>query len=139
LVRTKPLLGALNINRAKRSTRWPSVLGEIVLSEAKVKADSDGDRHWTAIQYQYSVNGVHYTASRISFGDLDGRSLRRAAVSETVKKYPPGKRVPVWYDPNDPSQAALAVGPDSRGVYTQFYVGLMFVVLCVSLSLWHLK
>jgi hypothetical protein len=132
------VFGMLNINRAKRSERWPNASGEIVRSEIRIKIDEDeGEQHRPDIQYQYSVSGVIYKASRISFGELDHRNLKRDTAAETVKKYSVGQRVLVWYDPLDPNQATLVVGANARGSYTQLILGLIFIGVGAAKIVWH--
>lgn len=133
------VLGILNINRAKRSKHWPNATGEIVRSEVRIKIDEDSEQHRPDIQYQYCVSGVMYKASRISFGDLDFRNLKRDAATETVKKHSVGQRVLVWYDPLDPNQAALVIGTGVRGSYTQFSVGLTFIFVGTAMIVWWFK
>lgn len=131
------IFGMLNINQAKRSERWPNASGEIVRSELGIKIDEDGEQHRPDIQYQYSVSGAMYKASRISFGELDHRNLKRDTAAETVKKYSVGQRVLVWYDPLDPNQATLVVGADARGSYTQLILGLIFIGVGAAKIVWH--
>jgi Protein of unknown function (DUF3592) len=131
------ILGMLNINRAKRSKRWPNTEGEIMRSEVKIKIDEDNEQHHPDIQYQYSVSGVMYKASRISFGKLDHRNLKRDTAAETVKEYSVGQRILVWYDPLDPNQATLVVGADVRGSYTQLILGLIFIGVGAAKIVWH--
>jgi hypothetical protein len=130
------ILGMLNINRAKRSERWPNAEGEIIRSEVKIKIDEDSEQHHPDIQYQYSVSGVKYQASRISFGDLDFRNLKRDTAAKTVKNYALGQRVLVWYDPLDPNQATLVIGTGVRGSYTRFSVGLIFIGVGTAMIVW---
>jgi hypothetical protein len=131
------IFGMLNINRAKRSERWPNASGEIVRSEIRIKIDEDGEQHRPDIQYQYSVSGVMYKASRISFGELDHRNLKRDTAAETAKKYSIGQRVLVWYAPLDSNQATLVVGADVRGSYMQLILGLIFIGVGAAKIVWH--
>jgi Protein of unknown function (DUF3592) len=130
------IFGMLNINRAKRSERWPNAAGEVVKSDVKIKITEDGEQYCPDIQYQYSFSDVMYKASRISFGNLDFRNLKRDAAAETVKKYSVGQRVLVWYDPLDPNQATLVIGTGVRGSYTRFSVGLIFIGVGTAMIVW---
>src|SRR3954447_10257266 len=94
--------------RARGLANWPSVQGRILTSGATTPADSAspapggrrsrGPRY--AISYEYTVNERRYTANNVTLtSPLQGRVNLRHGVTQ---RYPPGARVPVYYDPADP-------------------------------------
>ena len=100
-----------NLQMARASKSWPSVQGTVASSDAVQvleSTDKDGKHHYSypaVVRYNYSVEGQDHTGSRISFGDHS--STRKRHVQEIVKKYPAGKQVKVYYDPDFPVQAVL--------------------------------
>ncbi len=100
-----------NLQMARASKSWPSVQGRVASSDVVQvleSTDKDGKCHYSypaVVTYNYSVEGQNHTGSRISFG---GHSYtRKDHVQEVVKKYPAGKQVRVYYDPDFPVQAVL--------------------------------
>ncbi len=91
---------------------WRKAPG-LVLSSAVTGYDSD----FVAIEYEYSVNGRRHVGRRMN------PSSTTTDASAAVVRYPAGRRVTVYFDPNDPSQCALE--PNHVG-------GVVFVCLIGS-------
>ncbi len=69
-----------------------------------------GDDHifWSpVITYEYEVNGVFYTGKRISLTGHGVRNSAGGATRQALYRLGVGERVQVWYNPEDPRQAAL--------------------------------
>lgn len=74
------------------------------------------------MKYTYEVDGRAYEGSDYGFGD------ETVATVDFDAKYPVGTAVTVFYDPEDPSQAALFVGASLSP--TPFYaLGIGLIVL----------
>lgn len=107
---------------------WPSTEGVVVTNVAgthMVRDSKTGYWHERAhrnFEYTYAVDGRTYTGTEYGyheggFVDMDAR-------------YPVGTKMPVFYDPADPSQAALVVGFSISP--TPFYaMGVVMLVLCL--------
>lgn len=95
--------------QAYTSPSWPTVQGQVIHSEVALHRDSDGDRMYSPdIAYNYTVNSQQYDSSQV--GMLDGSTSIRGTVQDTVKRYPSGTTVTVYYDPEDPANAVLEPG-----------------------------
>jgi hypothetical protein len=81
------------------------------------------------LAYEYEVGEERYKGTRYRFGWPTGWS--KGDVKSIVAKYPAGKRVPVHYDPYDPSVSTLRPGLAWFG----FIVTLVFVAGAV-IALW---
>jgi hypothetical protein len=98
-----------NVARAKASADWPSVRGIIRQAEVRRETDRKGLRYFGAqIVYDYEINGLVYTSSKVSFGDYS--SGNPAHADEIVAQYPVGAQVRVYYDPAAPRVAVLETG-----------------------------
>ena len=86
--------------------RFESTMGVVVSSRVKSHSDSDGTTYSADIRYRYTVAGQEYTSSGYSFGEMSssGGGYSRSLVD----RHPPGKRVTVYYDPENPANAVLA-------------------------------
>lgn len=98
----------------RAASEWPSVSGKVVISKSesrKVKViDSereDGhrfeERNFANVTYEYSVAGQTYRNNRVSIGEDRGNFQ----VAETIARYPVGKIVNVFYNPNKRAEAVL--------------------------------
>lgn len=99
---------------------WSSTPGVVVtnfVTTYQVRDTKNGgwlDRTSRVFAYTYEVDGRAYEGSDYGFGDDTVHTVDFDA------KYPIGTAVTVFYDPDDPSQAALFVGATISP--TPFYV-----------------
>ncbi|MCP1291917.1 MULTISPECIES: DUF3592 domain-containing protein [Chromobacterium] len=100
--------------KAQQAAGWPSVAGKIVSSEVDWRhargGDSSDRREYRAIvRYEYRVaDGVH-RAERLRFPN-PGYGSSDEQAREIVQRYPAGKTVPVFYNPQNPEEACLEPG-----------------------------
>lgn len=108
---------------------WRRVQGTLhVLSTEYVR--SPGRAGWTTIavtQYEYEVNGTPYSGDRFAY---PATSLAASRVEKYIKEYGNSGSVPVYYDPDDPSRAALWNRPLAHHV-VHWLVGPVGVILCI--------
>jgi hypothetical protein len=60
------------------------------------------------IAYQYMVGERNYTGTNISFNDHG--NIDSSLAESTVKRYPTGNTVKVYYNPGNPGEAVLDTG-----------------------------
>jgi Protein of unknown function (DUF3592) len=85
--------------RAKQAMKWPQVTGQII--ESTVVGDSNFDGETKArILYSYVVNGISLQSKSVGAGMM-------SSPTGIVKRYPVGKQVQVYYDPENPKSALL--------------------------------
>jgi len=133
-------IGVREIVGARSSRNWPSVDGTVIRSKVRVSesrgTDSSGKSTTTYdyeadIGYRYAVgDGAALQGDRLSFGGLTNRAI----AERTVKKYPVGATVKVYYDPGKPEQSVLEPGY-SGGMLFMPIMGTV-VVGCGLLSAW---
>lgn len=87
----------------RRAARWPSVQG-VVIRAARPDAPLEDDGS-VDIAYRYRVAGVTYEGGRVAY------CTRWHGSHKTIERYPVGRRVTVFYDPENPGRALL----DRRG------------------------
>lgn len=134
--------GALRMRvKTAQAHTWPTVPGTILSSE--LEADTgyhDGKRIQTygaAIRYAYGVGGKTYESEQIQLGGSSETS-RPGEFERIVARYPEGKRVTVYYDPDDPATATLEPGA-LGGIFNMAMVagGAVLVgAILIGLSLW---
>ena len=90
---------------AKR--RFAPADGVVIASKVKRhEGDSDsGPTYEPLVKYRYTVDGREYASMRYGYGVMSGSDSKYAR--EVVKNHPKGKRITVYYDPDDPGEAVL--------------------------------
>jgi len=114
-----------------QAARWPSVPGRVVLSTAEGRSVSAGGadtddteiRNFAKIVYEYVIAGQTFRCDRVSIGEDMGNS----EVAQTIARYPVGKPVTVYYNPNKRSQAVL-----ERNAPAGLWKGIIIIVLVLA-------
>ncbi|TPQ39336.1 DUF3592 domain-containing protein [Bradyrhizobium guangdongense] len=98
----------------REASRWPKTMGKVVTSVAEARevrvSDSDREegyrmesRNFANVTYEYTVFGRKQRCNRISIGE----DLGNVEVAQTLRKYPVGSVVTVYYHPRHPERAVL--------------------------------
>ncbi|MGB4270391.1 MAG: DUF3592 domain-containing protein [Spirochaetota bacterium] len=125
------LAGIKMINEAKESLSWPHTEGVIVTSHMdKRYVKGQGYQHFANITYEFEVGGEKYRGSQISFKNLD------IPDEELLRLYPLGKKVKVYYDPDDPSYSLLEPGISIQ-TYTALFIGIVLLVVAISTAIFY--
>jgi hypothetical protein len=119
-----PILGAITILvgvgilivriyfsiRSAKSERWEQTTGVILSSTIENSMNPTKDRFEdyskASIIYKYIVNGIEYLGDRVYFGSNSFSSDHSIAQS-IIKKYPTGKIITVFYDPDKHKDAVI--------------------------------
>jgi hypothetical protein len=120
--------GGYEIKRAYESRGWPNTQGTITSSYIKKENRKDSNNrykttYYPKVNYQYQVEGKYYSCNRIAFGGVSGG--KRSKAKRVVDRYPSGKKVTVYYNPQDPGIGVLNAG-FSWGALLAFLSGLIF-------------
>ena len=86
---------------------WPSTMGTVLMSSVQSRRSGNSTSIYPVVVYQYSVNGQTYQSQTVKAGEqfFNVRVLGQA--EETVRRYPIGAQVMVYYNPANPQQSAL--------------------------------
>ncbi len=95
------------------SKGWPTVPGVVLNSDIEydppdASSSSSKGTYTVKIEYRYIVNEEMYIGKRPQFGMVSSQNQSRAA--ELVGRYPKGKTVQVYYDPDKASRSVLEPG-----------------------------
>ncbi len=108
------------IATARRTRRWPQVEGVIERSEPS----SAKDDLLPYILFSYSVAGQHY---RCPLEFPSGTTPTPEFSASYVKRYPPGAKVTVFYNPDKREQATLEPGM-RQGDWMIFALGVITII-----------
>jgi hypothetical protein len=114
-----------NRRQVNATRHWRMTTGQVLFSTASVGATSSGRAVvYPHVVYTYEVNGRLYQSERLyPAGGVGG-----SPAMTTVARYPAGKQVTVYYNPDDPTEAVL-----ERRAPANFW--LLFSILLIVLSL----
>lgn len=89
--------------------RFVATEGVVLASKVKTHAgDSDsGPTYEPLIKYRYTVAGQEHTSTQYSFGTWSTSDSQDAG--RIVRRHPKGRKITVYYDPDDPAEAILAL------------------------------
>lgn len=96
--------------KAEASKNWPSTTGTIEASTitSNTSTDSDGFSSTTyapVVVYSYNVMGSSFHTRRVGFGmEMSGP---QSGAYSIMSRYPMGKIVTVYYNPENPGEAVL--------------------------------
>ncbi len=95
----------------RRAKGWAQTTGRILSAKVEVRrhqfaGEPETVKNVPAVQYEFHVGARKVIGSRIGIGD-DAAANPEA----TLKRYPAGANVTVYYDPRDPTQCVLDALP----------------------------
>lgn len=125
--------GVRQFMQAKASAAWPTVTGVITVAELGKQMGNERDESTTYsadISYDYLVNDRSYVNGAVSFDGV--KSSDPATARRILKRYPVGKQVAVYYNPNDPQDAVLEPGLHGGSWFLPLF-GALFVAVGVGL------
>lgn len=98
-------------SKLQASENWSTATGTVTKSSVREIRSNDKDGHlessfYPEVNYSYQVIGQVYEGNRIAFGAESGHKRKDGALS-VLEKYPEGKNVTVYYDPNKPEDSVL--------------------------------
>lgn len=116
----------------RKSKRWPSALGEIIQSKLVRESNEDGNDYYPKIVYRYFARGGSYEGDTVQIG-AGGDTGARSQAKKTVKRYPVGSQVLVYFDPEKPDRACLERRGD--GGWVLYVLGIVYPVIILGVFL----
>jgi len=147
LVVSAPMLGILagvlwNRHQSQKIRLWCRTHGDVEESDVRIETSEDDrypDRYFTQVRYAYIVRDTVMRNDEIWLNsEHEMRSLEEAR--ELSARYPVGRNVVVFYNPDNPAQAVLDPGFDiqaycpsmGKALYFALLPALLFVFLIVA-------
>jgi len=127
--------GLRNRQRARASTEWLSVQGNLLSFEVTKSTIKHQTHYYPHLEYEYTVGGTRYTSRRISFGYLayDSEDEAKSDIERRVH----GNPVRVYHNPKNPKDAVL-ICDDAGGSVVLIVVGVMLIVFPLLFALYFL-
>jgi hypothetical protein len=99
------LYGLYKKRQLRASQAWQQVTGTIAKADILRDTGPESNGYSVSVLYDYVVNGVRHTGSRIAFRQRLYVRKKRAAAE--LERYLVNSAVPVYYDPENPGHAVL--------------------------------
>jgi hypothetical protein len=92
----------------RQSTQtWQSTTGTVLMSSVQSSYSSGSHSTYPVVVYQYEVSGQRYQSQRIKAGEQFLNVRVSGQAEATVRKYPIGATVTVYYNPSNPTESVL--------------------------------
>lgn len=108
---------AAEFHMERQSRAWPKVPGVLHIEVGEYRKN---------LHYQYRVDGVDYSSSRVVFGEIGNRA--RSREWEAVGTRADGSAVEVFYMPGNPAESTLVVGL-CASAYSSLLLGVAFLLV----------
>jgi hypothetical protein len=118
--------------RQSATADWPTTTGHVLRSEIAGHDDGDGTTYSAEIEYEYEVDGREYQSDRIRLGGFTSTS-DRDHIERIIARAPAGGTVPVYYNPDDPSEAVLTSGVAGEDYFIVLFLTPFNVIM---LGIW---
>jgi hypothetical protein len=122
-------------------SQWEQTDGVILEAELQQRLLTHSEqgsrvRYHVALSYAYEVNGRHFTGRRIAYGAPANYSGSKAA--QYTKRYPPGQKVTVFYNPKAPDIAVLERNLEPH-LMVYAFSGLLWlgIPILIALARWR--
>jgi hypothetical protein len=119
------LWGGSGVIQGYRSERWPAAEGLIEASSGSNPLKPAVDTFHLIYRYEVGATALHGTVVKLGDNGLSGTARARI--------YPVGRRLPVYYNPEDPSIAVLERGVGFEPTLTLAGAAALFA-LAVSMA-----
>lgn len=101
------------LHDAWRMQAWVSVPAQVVSAELVTRQGDDSDTWQAVAHYRYRVAGTEYDGHRVAINDGGADNLgdfQRERARELVSAWQSGSPIPVWVNPEDPSESVYHRG-----------------------------
>ena len=130
------IIGWRGKKQSNAASAWPSVPGRVTAASLHTSTNYDQDNspstsYQPVVEYDYTVMGAAYHASRVAFG---ANSFGKGQAEAILAKYPLDAPVTVYYNPEKPGEAVLE--QSAKGTTLFLIVGGIFALigLCAGLG-----
>lgn len=130
-------IGVSRFIKSKAHKNWPATGGEVISTEIQ-EEEHRGDLNYTSyyvkINYEYIINYKKYISNSIGLNTDSYFASTWSNAYEICNDFPQGKKIRVYYDPNNPHTSILTKGVNNR--YYIFYLG--FGLIFLGFGVWRL-
>ena len=117
----------------EKTTKWPTVKGTVL--EMKMETEKKGGKTWyrNKVKYEYTVEGKPYVGTHMGTSG-DSFTRDQAKVQKNLKSYPKGKKVDVFYNPDDASDARLSTSEAFLFYALATFTGIGTLIVMIGMA-----
>lgn len=115
-----------------RAVNYPTAQGVILKSDVEINRSrdpEDNDTYQAVVTYRFEVNGQTHESDQYRYNDVASNDSR---AKDIVDSLPPGTRVTVFYNPDDPSDAVLVAAVEGMDLALLLFLTPFNVVMVVG-------
>ena len=105
--------------RQTQALGYPTAPGVIRHSKVTTNSDSEGTTYGVDVKYAYWVDGREFTGEQYRYNQMSSSDDNAKRV---VASLPVGKELPVYYNPDDPSDAVLKTGIEGSDLFMALFM-----------------
>ncbi|MFN8528054.1 MAG: DUF3592 domain-containing protein [Anaerolineae bacterium] len=129
------LRGRAKANLARRT--WQTTQGQVQFSQVEARRSRSGrsgysTSYYPRVVYEYVVNGNRFQGSRVVLGNEVGLGNYNAVERKVNERYPTGATVQVYYNPNEPREAALEMNAPANNIYIIVAAVILVILIFTS-------
>lgn len=133
------VLGFRNLVTANASRSWKNAPG--VVTKSYVRSSLSNEQNQTShfypdINYEFLVDGNKYEGDERYAGSSNESYSNSLAAEEILTKFPVGKPVTVYYNPQQPKNCVLTPGVNQQGK-KQVTQGVLFLLAGLAAVAYH--
>lgn len=130
--------GFRKYKNGQASQAWPTTEGVILSSEVRIFSEGEetiagkkSDTYEYNIIYGFRVKFYDYESDKIRL--IPFHSTDPQEIQAIVDQYPPGERVTVYYNPDDPFESLLEL-PDVKKILKGYSIGAAIIALLLFIT-----
>jgi hypothetical protein len=125
--------GIKAIAYSKQIVNWPTTQGVVLTSIIGIMGLTRGRTYVPTIKYSYTIIGQNYVGTHITLGtEWNSSSSKKADAKQ--QQYPIGQPCRVYYNPNDPAEAALEPA-SGRSAWSKVLAGVALILFGVFIMI----
>jgi hypothetical protein len=124
--------GVYQRTKLRSRETWPQVMGTIRKAEVIRDTGPDSSGYFVSVLYDYSVDGAPHQGSKI--GLRQRAYIRKTTAQAVVDRYPPNTTVPVFFNPEKPSEAVLVREYPDNVLLMVCGIGLLTLVIVILVA-----
>ena len=126
----------ISISRGSQRKSWSHTIGEVTTSEIEknISSEDGGTDYFPIVRYRYKVNLVEYESDFISRSEASFAIGNYKVAKAKIDRYKLNSKVKVYYNPDNPQEAALEIKTSTSGMILLIILGIS-TLLCGLLLL----
>lgn len=132
------IYGKKVLNNAKESVNWPKTNGKVISSHVEKSRSTSGTgssrktstTYHANVDYEYYLKNKVFRSDNVYFGQ--GGSSNSSQAYDVVNRYPKGKKITVYYKPDNHEIAVIEPGA-TWSSYMILVGGIIFSVVGIGL------